>query len=111
MKEFCCVWFESTQRWVVVFPNGQIIDREFPAIGYAVEAAYEEMDTGSEWECTECRGQFYRYQPYDEIGPDSHALVVTYPDGKSIRTVHDTLDDALRARVLEEGVSCYVVRL
>ena len=66
MKEFVCVWFETSQRWVVMFPNGEIIDREFPAIGYATNAAYEHMGDVAEFECTEDTGQFYRFQPYED---------------------------------------------
>ena len=62
MDEFVCVWFEASQRWIVIFPNGEIIDREFPAIGYAVNAALEKIGAAeADFVCEEDTGNFYRY--------------------------------------------------
>ncbi|AHJ10707.1 hypothetical protein P106B_24 [Rhizobium phage vB_RglS_P106B] len=62
MNEFCCIWFEQTQRWIVLFPSGEIIDVEFPAIGYAVNAALERIGASeSDFDCEEDTGMFYRY--------------------------------------------------
>lgn len=69
MKEFSCVWFGSSQRWIVLFPNGQIIDREFVAYDDAVRSAYEELQILSEWECTEDTGTFSHYQEYEVVVP------------------------------------------
>lgn len=62
MDEFVCVWFETLQCWVVLFPNGETINQDFPAIGYAVNAALEKCNAGeADFDCVEDTGQFYRF--------------------------------------------------
>lgn len=71
MNEFVCVWLETSQRWVVLFPNGEIIDQEFPAIGYAVNAALEKIGMSeADFDCTEDTGRFYRYER--DLENDTH---------------------------------------
>lgn len=63
MWEFCVIWFESSQRWIVMFPNGNIIDGGFGAIGHALAKAYDYLELGeSDFECTEDTGTFYRFE-------------------------------------------------
>jgi hypothetical protein len=62
MSEFVCAWFESSQKWIVLFPDGSIIDGEFGSIGYAVLAAQERLGgTEAYFECEEATGTLYRY--------------------------------------------------
>ena len=62
MNEFVCVWFEASQRWIVMFPDGEIIDREFGAIGYATNAALDRIGVAeAEFDSVEDTGMFYRF--------------------------------------------------
>ena len=46
-----------------MFPNGNIIDGGFGAIGHALAKAYDYLELGeSDFECTEDTGTFYRFE-------------------------------------------------
>jgi hypothetical protein len=62
IDEFVCIWFETNQRWVVLFPNGETINEKFDAIGYAVNSALARINASeADFECVEDTGEFYRY--------------------------------------------------
>lgn len=64
IEEFCVVWFEQSQKWIVLFPNGEIIDNNFPAIGYATIAALKKLDAAeADFDVFEDTGTFYRFVP------------------------------------------------
>jgi hypothetical protein len=68
IEEFVAIWFESTQEWVVMFPDGTSIRNGFGAVGYAVNAALEYLSRGEvEFDVTEDTGTFYRYQKCAEF--------------------------------------------
>ena len=63
IEEFACIWFEQSQRWIVLLSNGTVIDNNFGAIGYAANAAYLNLQLGeADFECTEDAGTFYRFE-------------------------------------------------
>lgn len=67
IEEFSVVWFEQTQKWIVLLPDGTIIDRNFGAIGYATRAVYELTGRGeAEFEWVET-GDFFRFVKDDEF--------------------------------------------
>lgn len=66
MDEFWCIWMESSDGWLLVYPNGQTRG-PFPAVGYAVNAAYMELDAKeSDFDCTENSGDAYHYEASEE---------------------------------------------
>jgi hypothetical protein len=67
IEEFCCIWIEQSQKWVLLLPDGTVIDRNFGAIGYAVGAALDVTGRGEiEFDCVVDTGEFYRYMRCDE---------------------------------------------
>lgn len=66
IEEFSVVWFEQTQKWVVLLPDGTTINRNFGAIGYATAAVHELTGRGeAEFECVET-GDFFRFVKDEE---------------------------------------------
>lgn len=60
--EFCLIWFESTQRWVVIFPFLRVLDNGFTSMGYARNAALEEINAAdADFDVEEDTGTFYRF--------------------------------------------------
>jgi len=68
MNEFCCIWFEESQTWIVLFPNGTTLQNNFGAVGYAVNAALAYLKAHqAAFSCTEDTRTFYRYERDEEI--------------------------------------------
>lgn len=66
IEEFSIVWFEQSQKWIVLLPDGTTIDRKFGAIGHAVHAVFDLTGRGeAEFDCVET-GDFFRYVKCDE---------------------------------------------
>lgn len=67
-EEFVLVWFETAQRWDVVFPDGTIINGNFGAMGHALGAALEYLGRGEcEFEVTETTQQYFKYEKDEEF--------------------------------------------
>lgn len=62
IQEFSLVWFDSAQKWVVVFPDGTVIDKDFGATGYAFNAALELTGRSDcEFTCESSTDSFVKY--------------------------------------------------
>lgn len=67
IEEFTCIWFETSQKWVVVFPDTSVLDEDFGAIGYAVNAAFHHLNRAEcEFITDENTGSFFRYVKDEE---------------------------------------------
>lgn len=63
INEFVCIWFETSQCWVVIYGNTIRLARTFPSIGAAVNAALEWINAGeADFICIQDTGSFYRYE-------------------------------------------------
>lgn len=60
--ELIAVWFESSQRWFVIGPTGDMVGAG-GSVGEAVGAAQRSMGAAeADFDCIEDRGDFYRYE-------------------------------------------------
>lgn len=69
IEEFVAVWFEATEEWVAVLPNGHVLRGKWGAVGYAVNAALEYLGRGeAEFDVLDLGGDgpTFRYVKNDE---------------------------------------------
>ena len=69
IEEFVCVWFEQCQKWLVLLPDGRVIDRGFKSDTSAYFAALDALGRKAE-EFTgnyDAKG-FNRYTRDDKCG-------------------------------------------
>jgi hypothetical protein len=65
--EFAIIWFEASQKWIVVFPDGSTIDNNFGAVGYATAAALEKLNMGeADFDVTSNLGDFIRFEESED---------------------------------------------
>lgn len=69
VEEFLLVWFDTTEEWVAVLPNGRVLRGKWGAVGYALNAALEHLGRGeAEFDVIDLGGDgpTYRYVKNDE---------------------------------------------
>lgn len=68
IEEFVAVWFEATEEWVAILPNGHVLRGKWGAVGYAVNAALQYLGRGeAEFQLPDGGdGTFYRYVKDEE---------------------------------------------
>lgn len=76
IEEFVAVWFEATEEWVAVLPNGHVLRGKWGAVGYAVNAALEYLGRGeAEFDVLDLGGDgpTFRYVKNDEYWQEGGA--------------------------------------